>query len=90
MKYPRNSWYLAAWARHDKLDLSETSNDVVKPFILAVPQAELDRLRARLDLVRWPDAETCAGWEQGVPLERAKAFIEYWRTQYNWRRCERC
>ena len=33
---------------------------------IAVPQAEIDLLRRKLDLVRWPDRETCSGWEQGV------------------------
>jgi pimeloyl-ACP methyl ester carboxylesterase len=60
----------------------------VRPFTLDVPQAELDRLNAKLDLVRWPDAETGDGWSQGVPLARAQALVEYWRHRYDWRRCE--
>jgi epoxide hydrolase len=63
-------------------------DETIRPFVLAVPQAELDSLRAKLDLVRWPEAETAADWTQGVPLARAKAFVGYWRTQYDWRRCE--
>ena len=53
-----------------------------------VPQAEIDLLRRKLDRVRWPDRETCAGWEQGVPLAQAQALISYWRDRYDWRRCE--
>ena len=60
----------------------------VRPFTLDVPQAELDRLNAKLDLVRWPDAETGDGWSQGVPRARARALVEYWRHRYDWRRCE--
>jgi pimeloyl-ACP methyl ester carboxylesterase len=63
------------------------SSDVT-PFELAIPESELERLRARLDMTRWPDAETAEGWEQGVPLDRAKALVHYWRHDYDWRRCE--
>jgi pimeloyl-ACP methyl ester carboxylesterase len=60
----------------------------VRPFTLDVPQAELDRLYAKLDLVRWPDPETGEGWAQGVPLARARSLVEHWRHHYDWRRCE--
>jgi epoxide hydrolase len=60
----------------------------VTPFELAIPESELERLRARLDMTRWPDAETADGWDQGVPLDRAKALLHYWRHEYDWRRCE--
>jgi hypothetical protein len=29
-----------------------------------------------------------ADWSQGVPLARIQALVEYWRTKYDWRRCE--
>jgi hypothetical protein len=33
-------------------------NDAITPFILAVPQADLEDLNRRIDQTRWPDAET--------------------------------
>ena len=63
-------------------------DSTIRPFTLRVPQVEVDRLRARLDTTRWPEQETVDDWTQGVPLARAQAFVEYWRTQYDWRRCE--
>jgi epoxide hydrolase len=60
----------------------------ISPFVLDLPQADLDGLKARLALTRWPDHETSEGWSQGVPLERAKALIDYWQHDYDWRRCE--
>ncbi len=62
--------------------------EAVTPFVLEVPQAEIDGLNARLDLARWPEQETGEGWSQGVPLDRARALVEYWRHRYDWRRCE--
>ena len=33
-------------------------NDAITPFILAVPQADLEDLNRLIDQTRWPDAET--------------------------------
>lgn len=60
----------------------------VEPFRLAIPQADLDDLKNRLTHTRWPDAGTVSDWSQGVPLAQARDFIDYWRTRYDWRRCE--
>src|SRR5262249_15592333 len=32
--------------------------------------------------------ETAAEWEQGPPLGRLRDLVAYWRTVYDWRRCE--
>ena len=64
------------------------TSDNITPFDLDVPESELEQLRAKLDLTRWPDAEYGEAWSQGVPLDRAKALVHYWRREYDWRRCE--
>lgn len=61
----------------------------ITPFTLNVPEADLDDLRRRLAGVRWPEAETVEDWRQGVPLNRARALVDYWRNAYDWRRCEK-
>ena len=58
------------------------------PFTVHVPQTALDDLKRRLAAARWPDKETAADWSQGVPLAKAQALVEYWRTRYDWRRVE--
>lgn len=55
---------------------------------LAIPESELDDLRERLARTRWPAREPVADWSQGVPLARVQGLCEYWRTNYDWRRCE--
>lgn len=60
----------------------------ITPFRVAVPQADLDDLRARLARTRWPDRETVDDWSQGVPLEQARALVDYWAQHHDWRRCE--
>lgn len=60
----------------------------VRPFQVAIPQADLDDLAARLARVRWPERETVADWSQGVPLAALQSLVAYWRAHYDWRRAE--
>jgi pimeloyl-ACP methyl ester carboxylesterase len=64
------------------------ANPAVTSFTYRAPQVALDDLRQRLTHVRWPERETAEDWSQGVPLARLRALVEYWRTGYDWRRCE--
>lgn len=57
-------------------------------YRIAVPDADLDDLRRRLRGTRWPEAETVQGWDQGVPREYARELVDYWASDYDWRRCE--
>lgn len=63
-------------------------NDTVTPFRLDIPDAALADLRTRLTNTRWPERETVDDWRQGVPLSRIQALCDYWRQDYDWRRCE--
>jgi len=63
------------------------SNDI-RPFTINIPQAELDDLDQRLAITRWPDRETPDDWSQGIPLSYTQEICQYWRTTYDWRRCE--
>jgi pimeloyl-ACP methyl ester carboxylesterase len=60
----------------------------VRPLALAIPQEQLDELRRRLDLTRWPEKETVGDWSQGTPLAVLQDLVGYWRDGYDWRRCE--
>ena len=61
--------------------------DLIQPFRIAVPQADLDDLRTRLSLTRWPNEETVDDTAQG-PLAKIKALIGYSVDGYDWRNCE--
>jgi epoxide hydrolase len=65
-----------------------SANPAIVPFTYHAPQSALDDLRQRLAYARWPERETVADWSQGVPLAKLRALVEYWRTDYDWRRCE--
>jgi epoxide hydrolase len=67
---------------------SQASDVAVVPFSFRASEASLADLRRRLDGMRWPDAETGKGWQQGPPLASMQAFIAYWRDGYDWRKTE--
>lgn len=60
----------------------------VTPFRIDIPDTQLNDLKARLALTRWPDRETPDDWSQGMPLSYMQEIHEYWSTQYNWRERE--
>ena len=65
-----------------------TSTDLITPFRVAVPDAEIEDLRRRLAATRWPAPETVQDWSQGVRLESAQELVDVWAGEYDWRRFE--
>lgn len=57
----------------------------MRPFHIAVSDAELEGLRARLDATRWPPPELDEGWASGVPRAWLQDMVELWRSGYDWR-----
>lgn len=64
-------------------------DDRVRPFRIDVPEADLDDLRQRLALTRWPERETVDDWSQGVPLPYLRDVCDYWERAYDWRAAEK-
>jgi pimeloyl-ACP methyl ester carboxylesterase len=63
-------------------------SDRVEAFRIAVPETELEDLRARLRATRWPEREPVRDWSQGVPLDFMQALCAYWADGYDWRATE--
>ena len=59
----------------------------IRPYAIAISDAELADLQSRLERTRWPAALT-DGWERGTPVPYAQRLAEYWRTRYDWRAAE--
>ncbi|MFB9628171.1 epoxide hydrolase family protein [Nonomuraea helvata] len=56
----------------------------IKPFRIAVPQQDLDDLRARLRRTRWA-RQLPGGWSRGVPVAYLRELTEYWADGFDWR-----
>ncbi|MEU4389901.1 epoxide hydrolase family protein [Kribbella sp. NPDC023855] len=53
-----------------------------------VPDAVLEDLRQRLALTRWTEDAGNEDWYYGVRREYLQELVEYWRTDYDWRKAE--
>lgn len=62
--------------------------DLIEPFRLDIDEGVIGDLRQRLAMTRWPDRQVVGDWSQGVPLGDVQALCDYWRVDYDWRRCE--
>ncbi len=60
----------------------------VRPFRVEVPKEDLVELRRRLAATRWPDRETVPDRSQGAQLAELQELVEYWGTDYDWRKGE--
>lgn len=63
-------------------------SELIEPIVIAVEQAQLDDLQARLSRVRWPDGRTVSDTSQGPVPEKLAALVAYWRDGYDWRKVE--
>ena len=68
--------------------VSAANDQVIRPFLINVPEETLIDLRGRLAATRWPDKETVEDDSQGVPLATQRELARYWQTNYDWRRVE--
>jgi epoxide hydrolase len=62
-----------------------TVDRALQPFIIEVPEEEIEDLHDRLAHARWPDEVSGAGWNYGAPLDHLRHLADFWATQYDWR-----
>jgi pimeloyl-ACP methyl ester carboxylesterase len=67
---------------------AKAGDDAIVSFTYRADDDGLADLRQRLGNARWPEKETGTAWEQGPPLSKLQRLVGYWRTDYDWRRCE--
>jgi microsomal epoxide hydrolase len=58
------------------------------PTPIHVPDEVLADLRRRLELTRWPDDVGNQDWYYGVHRAYLQQLVDYWRTDYDWRKAE--
>lgn len=67
---------------------AQSSDVSIRPFKVQVPQADIDDLRRRIAMTRWPDRETVTDRAQGFQLADLQTLLKYWGTSYDWRKAE--
>ena len=60
----------------------------IRPFMIEIPDADLQDMRARIVATRWPEREPVADQSQGVQSATIQALARYWASGYDWRKCE--
>ena len=64
-------------------------SNAIHPFKIQISDDQLNDLKQRLTMTRWPEQETPKDWSQGIPLSYTKELADYWQSQYDWRVRER-
>lgn len=59
-----------------------------EPFKIHVSDADLNFLKQKLALTRFPDELEDAEWEYGVPLADIKRLVARWKDGFDWRKSE--
>ena len=65
-----------------------TPGPEIRPFRVAVSDAEISDLNRRVKTTRWPDKETVSDDTQGVQSSTMQQLARYWSTDYDWRKVE--
>src|SRR5215207_4009372 len=63
----------------------ESTSSDIRPFVVEIPQDDLDDLNDRLARTRYPAAAPGDDWSYGVPNHYLKEVVEHWRSGYDWR-----
>jgi epoxide hydrolase len=65
-----------------------TANDTgIRPFRVEIPQADLDDLRGRLRVTRYPPPLPGDGWDTGIPSAYLRELVGAW-YDFDWRAYE--
>lgn len=67
--------------------MNTTPDATIRPFVIEVPQAELDDLTRRLESTRFAPAAPGDSWEYGTPESYLRDMVERWKS-FDWRAVE--
>jgi pimeloyl-ACP methyl ester carboxylesterase len=66
----------------------EAGGGPIRPFLVEIPDDQIDDLGDRLRRTRWPETETVDDWSQGIPLSYVQELCRHWAEDYRWRETE--
>ncbi len=65
-----------------------TSTTEIRPFVIEIPQADVDDLQVRLERTRFAPAAPGDSWEYGTPESYLREMVDHWRIGFDWREQE--
>ncbi|HWM72698.1 MAG TPA: epoxide hydrolase [Nocardioides sp.] len=68
--------------------MNTTTNSEIRPFVVEIPQADIDDLQARVERTRFAPAAPGDSWEYGTPTSYLREMVDHWRTGFDWREQE--
>lgn len=67
---------------------AQAVGNAIRPFKVAIPEADIAAMKRRIAETRWADAEPAPGDDQGVRRQIIEPLLRYWATDYDWRKVE--
>ncbi len=64
---------------------STAASAEIRPFVIEIPQADLDDLQRRLESTRFATAAPGDSWDYGTPESYLREMVDHWRTGFDWR-----
>jgi pimeloyl-ACP methyl ester carboxylesterase len=64
------------------------ASSAIRPFKVAVPEADIAAMKRRITETRWADMEPAPDDNQGVRRQTIEPLLRYWATDYDWRKVE--
>ncbi|GAA0359309.1 hypothetical protein GCM10008932_09900 [Alkalibacterium iburiense] len=61
----------------------------ITPYTINISNKEIDDLKMRLGMTRFPDEIPNTGWQYGIPLSLLKEVSDYWEEEFDWRKVEK-
>lgn len=68
--------------------MAKTVDKAIRPFKVKIPDNALKDLKKRVAITRWPKRELVSDRSQGVQLQGMQKLVQYWSTDYDWRKVE--
>ncbi|KAI2470448.1 alpha/beta-hydrolase [Annulohypoxylon bovei var. microspora] len=66
-----------------------SSDSIIEPYRIAVPDETIDKLKKKLELATFPQETSFSNdWKYGAPLDDVKRLAGAWMESYDWRRAE--
>ena len=77
--------FLYSFYREDMTTTKSSGSADIRPFTVAIDQADRDDLDRRLAHTRLPRPGAADNWDLGTPNSYLKETVDYWRDGFDWR-----